>query len=212
MEIKILYRDRLKVFFKSVKEAIEAGYTDFDLAERNKMQKKDGYVYSFTGLRGDAKQLYLDVIRKKQNQVQFIKAGTPDLQREHVKEADLVIWACGYQSNAIKIHDVNKRELALSQTRKRTQFDIDGNNRIMLADGNVLNKVFGLGVGFPIRTKDGGAGDPDPAKNPRADSFSLYMNTVGEVLLKNLLPKNKLLRVRAHKDASNPYLKVATYE
>ena len=79
-----MYRDRLKVFFKSVKEAIEAGYTDFDLAERNKMQNKDGYVYSFTGLRGDAKQLYLDVTRKKQNQVQFIKAGTPDLQREHV--------------------------------------------------------------------------------------------------------------------------------
>ena len=31
VEIKILYRDRLKVFFKTVKEAVEAGYTDFDL-------------------------------------------------------------------------------------------------------------------------------------------------------------------------------------
>ena len=123
-----------------------------------------------------------------------------------------MIWACGYQSNAIKIQDVNKRELALIQKRKGTQFDIDGNNRIMLADGYVLNKVFGCGVGFPVRTKDGGAGDLDPAKNPRADSFSLYMNTVGEVLLKNLLPKAKLLRVKAHKDASNAYLKAATYE
>ena len=82
----------------------------------------------------------------------------------------------------------------------------------MLKDGNVLNKVFGCGVGFPVRTKDGGPGDPDPNKNPRADSFSLYMHTVGEVLLKNLLPKHKFGRIMSHKDTSNPYLKVATYE
>ena len=59
-DIKILYRDRLKVFFKSAAEAKEAGYTDFDENARAQ-KKKDGYVYSFTGLRGDAKQLYLDV-------------------------------------------------------------------------------------------------------------------------------------------------------
>ena len=39
VEIKILYRDRIKVFFKTVKEAIDAGYTDFDMAERTRMQK-----------------------------------------------------------------------------------------------------------------------------------------------------------------------------
>ena len=49
-----------------------------------------------------------------------------------------MIWACGYHSNAIKIHDVNKKELKLSQKIPGTQFDVDGKNRIMLADGNVL--------------------------------------------------------------------------
>ena len=53
-DIKILYRDRIKVFFKSAKEAEDAGYCEFDKMERTK-KKKDGYVYSFTGLRGDAK-------------------------------------------------------------------------------------------------------------------------------------------------------------
>ena len=33
-DIKILYRDRIKVFFKSAKEAYDAGYTDFDIKER----------------------------------------------------------------------------------------------------------------------------------------------------------------------------------
>ena len=123
-----------------------------------------------------------------------------------------MIWACGYQTNAIKIHDVNKKELALSQKIPGTQYDIDGKNRIILADGNVLNKVFACGVGFPVRTKDGGAGNSDPSKNPRADSFSLYMHTVGEVLLKSLLPKKKIAGIISHKEVANPYLKAATYE
>ena len=148
----------------------------------------------------------------REKRVSFVKAETPQQQLEHVEAADLVIWACGYQSNAIKIYDVNKKELVLSQKVPRTQFDVDGKNRIMLADGNVLNKVFACGVGFPVRTKDGGSGDPDPTKNPRADSFSLYMHTVGEVLLKSLLPKKKLAGIASHKEAANPYLKAATYE
>lgn len=199
------------MFFKTAKDANDVGYTDFDDIERSK-KKKDGYIYSFTGLRGDAKQLYLDVTNGREKRVSFIKAETPELQKTHVEDADLVIWACGYQSNAIKIHDVNKKELELSQKVANTQFDVDGKNRVMLADGNVLNKVFACGVGFPVRTKDGGIGNPDPSKNPRADSFSLYMHTVGEVLLKSLLPKKKMLGAIAHKEAANPYLKAATYE
>ena len=110
--IRILYRDKIKVFFKTGKDALAAGYTDFDIHGRDKT--KDGYVYSFTGLRGDAKQLYLDVKAGRERRVQFVKAATPMEQARHVEEADLVIWACGYQSNSIKIYDVNKRELALS--------------------------------------------------------------------------------------------------
>lgn len=36
------------------------GYTEF---EETKFSKKDGYLYSFTGLRGDAKELYLRIMR-----------------------------------------------------------------------------------------------------------------------------------------------------
>ena len=83
----------------------------------------------------------------------------------------------------------------------------------MLADGDILTKVFACGVGFPVRTKDGGSGNNDPNKNPRADSFSLYMHTVGDVLLKSLLPRKKLTAAGcSHKEMANPYLKAATYE
>lgn len=141
-----------------------------------------------------------------------MKAESPEAQKPYVDEADIVIWACGYQTNVIKIHDVNKKELSLSQKVPNTQFDVDGKGRVLLADGNVLNKVFACGVGFPVRTKDGGPGNPDPSKNPRADSFSLYMHTVGELLLKSFLPRRKIASIVSHKEAVNPYLKAATYE
>jgi hypothetical protein len=56
----------------------------------------------------------------------------------------------------------------------------------------VLTKCFACGVGFPVRTKDGLAGIKGEATNPRADSFSLYMNTVAEMLMKNLIPKKRM--------------------
>ena len=35
--------------------------------------------------------------------------------------------------------------------------------------------------------------------NPRADSFSLYMNFVADMLLKGVLPKNKIAKNSIHK-------------
>lgn len=56
----------------------------------------------------------MDVKSEKEDRVSFVKAETPELQLQHVEQADLVIWACGYQSNAVKLFDVNKKELELS--------------------------------------------------------------------------------------------------
>lgn len=35
--------------------------------------------------------------------------------------------------------------------------------------------------------------------NPRADGFSLYMNFVGDQILKGVLPKSKMIRSTIHK-------------
>jgi len=50
----------------------------------------------------------------------------------------------------------------------------------MLADGQVLTKVYGCGIAYPVRTKDGMMVSNPNMTNPRADSFSLYMNFVGD--------------------------------
>lgn len=39
--------------------------------------------------------------------------------------------------------------------RPGTQYDVDNKCRIMLNNNIVLNKVFGCGIGYPVRTNDG---------------------------------------------------------
>ena len=73
-----------------------------------------------------------------------------------------------------------------------TQFDVDQRCRIITSDNGLLMKIFGSGLAYPVRTNDGMI-LPEAGKfNPRADSFSLYMNYVANTLLSNLLPKTRL--------------------
>lgn len=89
--------------------------------------------------------------------------------------------------------------------RPGTQYDVDKNCRVILNNNIVLNKIFACGIGYPVRTNDGKTihrqknERPNRAANPRADGFSLYMNIVGDILIKNLLPKDKCQKAFSHK-------------
>lgn len=66
----------------------------------------NGYLYSFTGLRGDAKELYRNVMNGNEKKLRLVKAETVEEQSSYINDADLVIWACGYQSKVIPIHEI----------------------------------------------------------------------------------------------------------
>ena len=112
--------------------------------------------------------------------------------------ADLVIYACGYQTNPIPIRESDKRSLTLSQRAPFTQYDVDSKCRLITSDYMYCPKLFGSGLAYPLRTSDGMIVQEAGRLQPRADSFSLYMNHVGNTMLANLLPKGKLEH-QAHK-------------
>ena len=70
-DIKILYRDKIKVFYGKVESAVNDGYTEFD---EKAFSKKNGFLYSFTGLRGDAKRLYKKIKCGDEPRVKMIRA------------------------------------------------------------------------------------------------------------------------------------------
>lgn len=53
--IKMIYRDKIRVFYSTVQNALNDGYKEFS---ESVFSNKRGFVYSYTGLRGDAKFLY----------------------------------------------------------------------------------------------------------------------------------------------------------
>lgn len=108
--IKIIYRSKIRVFYRTKQEALDDGYNDF-----NQHATNGQYVYPFSGLRGDSKELYQKVLAGRESRIQLVRAGTPELQAVHVSKADVVIWACGYQTNRIPIKDQEGREIQLSQ-------------------------------------------------------------------------------------------------
>lgn len=77
------------------------------------------------------------------------------------------------------------------------QYDVDDKSRLYTADGRkVLAKTFGSGIAYPQRRSDGMMlpkkdlkFDVTFYKYPRVDSFDLYRNYVGSIILDNLLPK-----------------------
>ena len=107
ISIKILHRSKIRVFYPTVNDAYKDSYYDF-LADKN------GYIYSYTGLRGNAKALFKDIDHGKESRVKLIETPSYKEQRKHVEKADLVIYACGYESNEINIlhHEGEKIKLS----------------------------------------------------------------------------------------------------
>lgn len=108
--ITILYRDKIRVFYQTAQKALMDGYGDFN------QHTLDGkYVYPYSGIRGDAKQLYKDIKSGTEKRVTLVRATYPETQAQYLKNADLVVWACGYTTNRIPIRDQEGREINLSQ-------------------------------------------------------------------------------------------------
>ena len=135
-EIQILFKDAIKVFYKRVQDALNDGYSNFD---RNDFSNHNGYLYSFTGLRGDAKELYRSIVQGREKRVQLIEAKTANAQAPYINKADIVIWSCGYKTNPIPIYDMSScqnmkfaKPLELSCRQSGTQFDVDNKCRIIL--------------------------------------------------------------------------------
>jgi len=76
-----------------VESAEKDGYKDYN---ETCFSRKKGFLYSFTGLRGDSKRLYSRISKGEEKRVALVKCPTPEEQAVYVESADLVIWAAGY--------------------------------------------------------------------------------------------------------------------
>ena len=93
--------------------AQKEGYNDFD---KNLDLSKGGIVYPFTGIRGDAKELWSRIHRGQIPNVELVQADTVSEQAALLSQADVVIVACGYHSKQIPLKDVTGTPITLAKS------------------------------------------------------------------------------------------------
>jgi len=180
LEIVILYRDHIKVYYHSEREALDDGYNVYD---QSKAVNKNGNVYPFIGIRGDAKELYRRIVTGKEKRVKLQKANSFNEQKNFIAKANAIIWACGYTTQKMTFLDANCKS-------KQIEFYLDANNQFDVdKDLHVLNtkkapffNLFGIGQGYSTHSIEL-LGD---GKFARADSVNLYNTYISKKLFKAL--------------------------
>ena len=61
------------MFYNKVANAAQDGYKEYSDVN---FSRQNGYLYSFTGLRGDAKRLYTSIRKGEEKRVKLVKAET----------------------------------------------------------------------------------------------------------------------------------------
>lgn len=73
--MKILYRDKIKVYYSSQAAAHGDEYYDGDNQGRL-TTSSSGIVFPFTGIRGDAKELWRRARKGQESRLQLVRADT----------------------------------------------------------------------------------------------------------------------------------------
>ena len=195
--ITVLHRSKLRLFYRSVNEAHDAGYRDFD--ERD-ICPVSGFVNRLGGLRfGSA-----DLVRatgahgfaRTEDRVVFRLVATegdparaeevaPDqlgTVRSVLDDADVVVAALGYRPNALKLYDVSGLPIDLSTGAEPL---VDGSSRVRARDGRIVEGVWAIGLAAGFRT--GGALGGEPSFSGQTNGLWLWQHDVGDAIARQAL-------------------------
>lgn len=167
------------------------GYTGYNKGVIN----SKGIIYPFTGLRGDAKNLWRKVkILKTEKRVEFVKADTYILQKQAIKNSNVIIWACGYESWPLPILEynsfTNRHENIGFKRTGNYQYEVDNDLRLIPKSLDKFYNIFGIGLGYSIKTSNKHI-NAEKNLNSRADGVRLYMHVVPYVLFQSLTHHKK---------------------
>jgi len=136
------------------------------------------------GLRGNGREIWRQIAQRPQAMPEPRVVAWPLQQfsaaslRFAIEEAALVIPAFGYRAVTLPIFHPEGQRLALSADCNRTAVDDDC--RVLLANGETLPTVFGIGLGTGYRPASSMGGEPNFAG--QANSLWLYQNDIGAVI------------------------------
>lgn len=177
LHIDILARQDIAVFFNTPDEAQAAGYqfANGDVCSRT------GRINRFSGLRGDAKQLFLDITSGRNQRVQILPHSGSFDEGTIFDRADLIVQATGYKPRLIPVYDSRDQ---LVDPRSGVKPIIKGGT-IYDRRGRPIRGLFAIGHGFSgqaTRHMGGGKNEKRPV-----DGVNIYQGPAGEKIVRALL-------------------------
>jgi len=163
------HREKIRLSFNSKEAAIKAGYDDYDESAIS----SSGVIYPFAGLRGDAKELFLNIKNGKETRISLVNSLLLEKPDSIFAEADIIIQAFGYYTSTPKLVDSKGKEIS-PYIESDGMSKIDKNCRICLQT-ELTPSIYGIGLGFGISTQDSSISSEKLAKKiVRADSVQVY--------------------------------------
>ncbi|MDT7787047.1 MAG: hypothetical protein QOF58_5466 [Pseudonocardiales bacterium] len=111
-----------------------------------------GMINRFHGLRGAARDLCLRALAGQEDRLLLCESSTPQASAA-LAEADLVVHAAGYRTRQVPVFDVGGRRMPLRAPDGTVH--VDDGCRVMGADGVVVPRLYGLGIGYAQRDANG---------------------------------------------------------
>lgn len=203
--ITVLHRNKLRLFYRSVAAAHEAGYVDFDEED---ICPVSGFVNRLGGLRYSS----ADVVRaagelgfaQSEDRIAFRHVAGDDAANAAVvtaalDAADLIVVALGYRPCPIRLLDENGAAIELSTGEAPL---VDDMSRVLRRDGGVVDGVWAIGLASGFRTA--GALGGEPSFRGQTNGLWLWQHGVGRTIATQAIQHAAAAETRALDPLSSP--------
>ncbi len=182
--VTLMHRRALRIYYPDAASALAEGYTEFSPDD---ICPISGKVFRFAGFRLDSRELIMQARgiggRAAEPRLTLHRLAEPvdASAADQLAEADLVVAALGYRPHALAVQDEAGAPVRLLAETGPQQPLVDGQCRILAADGAPLPGLFGLGLaaGFVPRGALGG----EPSFRGQANGLWLWQKDVGGLIV-----------------------------
>ncbi len=185
--VTILHRRPLRIYYPSVQDAHDDGYTEFDENDICPISKR---VFRFAGFRLDSRELIMRARgiggRPAEERLALHQLLPNDADAVAIMDrADLVIAALGYRPQALPVFENDGAPIALHTQTGPSAPMVDEFCRVIDAQGRPIPGLLGIGLaaGFVPRGKLGG----EPSFSGQANGLWLWQNDVGMLIVEAVI-------------------------